>query len=128
MPCLDGLTVPLVELDQAASTHADPAAAAALRAFLPVHVSDWSRLPIQAGHSYESARRTVLSSRPPMRAPLARGPDVAIFCPDNTTEALNHRPGLPPARWWWSPDDVVVTTVVEHHANLLPWGRVATRR
>jgi selenocysteine lyase/cysteine desulfurase len=25
-------------------------------------------------------------------------------------------------------DDVVVTTVVEHHANLLPWGRVATRR
>ena len=27
-----------------------------------------------------------------------------------------------------TPTDVVVTTVVEHHANLLPWGRVATRR
>ena len=26
------------------------------------------------------------------------------------------------------PTDVVVTTVVEHHANLLPWGRVAERR
>ena len=42
----------------------------------------------------------------------------------NTTEAINHlayRLGL-------GPDDVVVTTVVEHHANLLPWARVATRR
>ena len=42
----------------------------------------------------------------------------------NTTEAINHlayRLGL-------GPDDVVATTVVEHHANLLPWARVATRR
>jgi selenocysteine lyase/cysteine desulfurase len=51
------------------------------------------------------------------------GPDIAIFC-RNTTEAINQlafRLGL-------ASDDVVVTTVVEHHANLLPWGRVATRR
>jgi selenocysteine lyase/cysteine desulfurase len=42
----------------------------------------------------------------------------------NTTEAINHlayRLGL-------GPDDVVATTVVEHHANLLPWARVARRR
>ena len=48
---------------------------------------------------------------------------MAIFC-RNTTEALNHLA----YRLRLSPDDVVVTTVVEHHANLLPWGRVAARR
>jgi selenocysteine lyase/cysteine desulfurase len=48
---------------------------------------------------------------------------VAIFC-RNTTEAINHLA----YRLRLAPDDVVVTTVVEHHANLLPWGRVATRR
>ena len=63
--------------------------------------------------------------------------------------ARSASPGGPPAAattWWCSsatrprrsttsptasasvPDDVVVTTVVEHHANLLPWARVATRR
>ena len=51
------------------------------------------------------------------------GDDIAILC-RNTTEAINHRA----YRLRLAPDDVVVTTVVEHHANLLPWGRVATRR
>jgi len=51
------------------------------------------------------------------------GPDVAILC-RNTTEAINQLA----YRLRLDPTDVVVTTVVEHHANLLPWGRVATRR
>ena len=42
----------------------------------------------------------------------------------NTTEAINHLA----YRLRLGPDDVVATTVVEHHANLLPWARVATRR
>ena len=42
----------------------------------------------------------------------------------NTTEAINHLA----YRLRLGPDDVVVTTVVEHHANLLPWARVAARR
>jgi selenocysteine lyase/cysteine desulfurase len=42
----------------------------------------------------------------------------------NTTEAINHLA----YRLRLGADDVVVTTVVEHHANLLPWGRVATLR
>ena len=46
--------------------------------------------------------------------------DVAILC-RNTTEAINHLA----YRLRLEPDDVVVTTVVEHHANLLPWARVA---
>jgi selenocysteine lyase/cysteine desulfurase len=48
---------------------------------------------------------------------------VAIIC-RNTTEAINHLA----YRLRLQPTDVVVTTVVEHHANLLPWARVATRR
>jgi selenocysteine lyase/cysteine desulfurase len=51
------------------------------------------------------------------------GPDVAILC-RNTTEAINQLA----FRLQLAPTDVVVTTVVEHHANLLPWGRVARRR
>ena len=42
----------------------------------------------------------------------------------NTTEAINHLA----YRLRLGPGAVVVTTVVEHHANLLPWARVAARR
>src|SRR5205085_1348575 len=49
--------------------------------------------------------------------------DVAVMC-RNTTEAVNHLA----YRLRLAPDDVVVTTVVEHHANLLPWARLAQRR
>ena len=63
----------------------------------------------------------------PRRRPGVRRPDgaddVAIIC-RNTTEAINHLA----YRLRLEPDDVVVTTVVEHHANLLPWARLAPRR
>jgi selenocysteine lyase/cysteine desulfurase len=122
VPCLDGVDRPAVELDQAASTQAHPEAVARVEEFIPwyssVHRGAGFRSR-RATSAYESARRTVLAfaGRDP------DGPDVAIFC-RNTTEALNHLA----YRLRLSPDDVVVTTVVEHHANLLPWGRVATRR
>ena len=48
---------------------------------------------------------------------------MVVLC-RNTTEAINHLA----YRLRLAPDDVVVTTVVEHHANLLPWARVAQRR
>jgi selenocysteine lyase/cysteine desulfurase len=48
---------------------------------------------------------------------------VAIIC-RNTTEAINHLV----YRLRLNSDDIVATTVVEHHANLLPWSRVATCR
>ncbi len=122
VPCLDGSERPAVELDQAASTQAHPDALARVEEFLPwyssVHRGAGFRSR-RATAAYEDARRAVLSfaGRDP------DGPDVAIFC-RNTTEALNHLA----YRLRLAPDDVVVTTVVEHHANLLPWGRVATRR
>jgi selenocysteine lyase/cysteine desulfurase len=122
VPCVDGVERPAVELDQAASTQAHPDAADRVGAFLPwyssVHRGAGFRSR-RATAAYESARRAVLAfaGRDP------DGPDVAILC-RNTTEAINHLA----YRLRLDPTDVVVTTVVEHHANLLPWGRVAERR
>ena len=122
VPCLDGSDRPAVELDQAASTQALPEAAARVAEFLPwyssVHRGAGYRSR-RATAAYEDARRSVLrfAGRDP------GGGDVAILC-RNTTEAINHLA----YRLRLTPADVVVTTVVEHHANLLPWGRVAQRR
>jgi selenocysteine lyase/cysteine desulfurase len=122
VPCIDGSDRPAVELDQAASTQAHPEASARVDEFLPwyssVHRGAGFRSRL-ATAAYEQARRAVLEFAG--RSP--DGADVAIFC-RNTTEAINHLA----YRLRLHADDVVVTTVVEHHANLLPWGRVATRR
>jgi selenocysteine lyase/cysteine desulfurase len=122
VPCLDGTDRPAVELDQAASTQAHPDVAARVEEFLPwyssVHRGAGFRSR-RATAAYEDARQAVLAFAG--RAP--DGPDVAILC-RNTTEAINHLV----YRLRLRPTDVVVTTVVEHHANLLPWGRVAERR
>jgi selenocysteine lyase/cysteine desulfurase len=122
VPCLDGTERPAIELDQAASTQALPAAADRVSQFLPwyssVHRGAGFRSR-RATAAYEDARLAVLrfAGRDP------DGDDVAVLC-RNTTEAINHLA----YRLRFAPDDVVVTTVVEHHANLLPWGRVAQRR
>jgi selenocysteine lyase/cysteine desulfurase len=122
VPCLGGIERAAVELDQAASTQAHPAVAERVTAFLPgyssVHRGAGYRSR-RATHAYEEARRAVLAfaGRDP------DGPDIAIFG-RNTTESINHLA----YRLRLDPADVVVTTVVEHHANLLPWGRVAARR
>ncbi len=122
VPCLDGVSRPAVELDQAASTQALRPAAARVEAFLPWYSSVHRGAGFRSRHAtaaYEEARQAVLrfAGRP------ADGKDVAILC-RNTTEAINHLA----YRLQLAPTDTVVTTVVEHHANLLPWGRVATRR
>jgi selenocysteine lyase/cysteine desulfurase len=122
VPCVDGYDRPYLSFDAAASTSALPGVAQAVEEFLPWY----SSVHRGAGHksqrstaAYEHARAAALcfAGRPP------DGDDVAIIC-RNTTEAINHlayRLGL-------AADDVVVTTVVEHHANLLPWGRLCRRR
>lgn len=122
VPCVDGNERPYLSLDAAASTPAHPAVAARVSDFLPWYSSvhrgaGWkSQL---ATNAYEDARQAALAFAG--RAP--DGDDVAIFC-RNTTEAINHLAYRLKLEW----DDVVLTTVVEHHANLLPWARVATRR
>jgi selenocysteine lyase/cysteine desulfurase len=94
---------------------------AAVEEFVPMYSSVHrgagfkSRLATAA---YESARDSALAF-----AGASREGDIAILC-RNTTEALNQLA----YRLRFEADDVVLTTVVEHHANLLPWGRVANRR
>src|SRR5436305_9358819 len=123
VPCVDGTERTYLSLDAAASTPSLPAVADRVSAFLPWYSSvhrgaGWKSQMATA--DYEEARGAALAF-------AGRGngdtDDVAIIC-RNTTEAINHLAYRLPLE----PDDVVVTTVVEHHANLLPWARVATRR
>jgi selenocysteine lyase/cysteine desulfurase len=123
VPCVDGKERRYMSLDAAASTSAFPSVMAAVEEFVPLYSSVHrgagykSRLATAA---YESARATALAFT---AGSGTREGDIAILC-RNTTEALNHLA----YRLRLEPDDVVLTTVVEHHANLLPWGRVAVRR
>ena len=121
VPCLDGADRPALGLDAAASTSALPAVADCVAGFLPWYSSvhrgaGWKSQRSTA--AYEQARADVLRF-----AGRAGADDVAIVC-RNTTEALNHLA----YRLRLAPGDVVVSTVVEHHANLLPWRRLATVR
>ncbi len=122
VPCVDGIDRPYRDLDCAASTPAMVAVAERVRELLPwyssVHRGAGYKSRVSTA-AYEEARTAALGfcGRPP------DGDDVAILC-RNTTEAINHLA----YRLRLAPDDVVVTTVVEHHANLLPWARIAKRR
>ena len=122
VPCIDGIERPYLSLDAAASTSALPAVLDRVRESVPWYSSvhrgaGWkSQLATAA---YEDARAAALRFS-------GRGDDdgdIAIIC-RNTTEAINHLA----YRLRLAPDDTVVTTVVEHHANLLPWARLAQRR
>jgi selenocysteine lyase/cysteine desulfurase len=121
VPCIDGTERPYVNLDFAASTSALRQVAEAVTAFVPSYASVHRGAGYKsrsATTAYESARATALSFCG------ARAPDdVAILC-RNTTEAINQLA----YRLRFDRHEVVLTTVVEHHANLLPWGRVAQRR
>jgi selenocysteine lyase/cysteine desulfurase len=121
VPCLDGVERTYVNLDAAASTSAFGVVADRVADFLPwyssVHRGAGYKSQVSTA-AYEDARQAILSF-----AGRTDGGDVAIIC-RNTTEAINHLA----YRMRLRPSDVVVTTVVEHHANLLPWARVSTRR
>jgi selenocysteine lyase/cysteine desulfurase len=121
VPTIDGSERPYVNLDFAASTSALPEVAEAVAGFLPsyssVHRGTGYKSRVSTS-AYESARATALAFGGNRSAN-----DVAILC-RNTTEAINQLA----YRLRFDRDDVVLTTVVEHHANLLPWGRVARRR
>jgi len=120
VPCIDGNERPYLSFDAAASTPSLVPVADRVAQFLPWYSS------IHRGAGYKSQAATATYER--AREALLRfagraGGDTAIIC-RNTTEAINHLA----YRLRLEPTDVVLTTVVEHHANLLPWGRVATRR
>jgi selenocysteine lyase/cysteine desulfurase len=90
--------------------------------FLPWYSS------VHRGAGYKSRRSTAAYERARESAHRFAGRPsedghVVVLC-RNTTEAINHLA----YRLQLAPGDVVVTTVVEHHANILPWARVAQRR
>ncbi|HEY5011896.1 MAG TPA: aminotransferase class V-fold PLP-dependent enzyme [Acidimicrobiia bacterium] len=122
VPCVDGVSRRYVNLDAAASTSALPEVASRVQEFLPWYSS------VHRGAGYKS--RTATNAYEHARAAMLRfagraddSDDIVIIC-RNTTEAINHLA----YRLRFAADDVVLTTVVEHHANLLPWARVAERR
>src|SRR6266508_759602 len=119
--CVDGEERRVVDLDHAASTSALPGVVERVIEFLPryssVHRGEGAKSRASTA-AYEAARHAALAF-----AGRQGRDDVAIIC-RNTTEAINHLA----YRLRLRPDDVVGATVVEHHANLLPWGRVARRR
>ncbi len=121
VPCIDGSERPYVNFDFAASTSALTTVVDAVTDFVPSYASVHRGAGFKSRVStaaYESARATALAF-----CGARRRDDVAILC-RNTTEAINQLA----YRLRLDPDDIVLTTVVEHHANLLPWGRVARRR
>jgi selenocysteine lyase/cysteine desulfurase len=121
VPCVDGLERPYLSCDAAASTAPLPAVLSAVEEFLPWYSSVHRGAGYKSQRStdaYEAARESVLNF-----AGRNRRDDIAVIC-RNTTEAVNHLA----YRLRLTKQDVVVTTVVEHHANLLPWARVARCR
>lgn len=121
VPCVDGVERGHLSLDAAASTGALAEVASRVEAFLPWYSSvhrgaGWKSQFATA--EYEQARDAFATF-----AGRAGTDDVAVIC-RNTTEAINHLA----YRLAFEPGDVVVTTVVEHHANLLPWSRLARCR
>jgi selenocysteine lyase/cysteine desulfurase len=121
VPCLDGGSRPYRDLDGAASTPALQVVVDAVAEFLPWYSS------VHRGAGYKSQRATGAyeEARAEVHRFSGRDPDRdVVVLVRNTTEAINHLA----YRLSLDPDDVVLTTVVEHHANLLPWARVARRR
>jgi selenocysteine lyase/cysteine desulfurase len=122
VPCVDGEERPYRDLDCAASTPALQVVTDRVAEFLPWYSS------VHRGAGYKSRRATAAyegarDSVYRFAHRRAGGDDVVVLV-RNTTEAINHLA----YRLQLDPDDVVATTVVEHHANLLPWARVARRR
>lgn len=117
MPLATGERRTYVNLDFAASTPAMERVAAAVDAFLPWYSSvhrGAGFLSQVSTRAYEAARAAIAEFVG------ARPTDQVIFV-RNTTEALNLL-----AACLRIPDGhVVLSTAVEHHANMLPWRRLA---
>ena len=121
VPCADGGERPYLSFDAASSTSALPSVFRRVKEFIPwyssVHRGAGYKSQLSTA-AYEAAREAVLAF-----AGRSGRDDVAIIC-RNTTEAINHLA----YRLQLAKSDIVVTTVIEHHANVLPWSRLATCR
>jgi selenocysteine lyase/cysteine desulfurase len=112
-----GETRSYVNLDMAASTPAMEAVADAVIEFLPWY----SSVHRGAGFASQVSTRAYEAARSAVAAFTgARSTDAVIFV-RNTTEAINLLTHCLVLR----PGHAVLSTIVEHHANMLPWRRLA---
>ena len=113
----DGERRTYLNLDMAASTPAMESVADAVIEFLPwyssVHRGAGFASQVST-RAYEAAREAVASFVG------ARSTDTVVFV-RNTTEAINVLTHCLVLR----PGHAVLSTIVEHHANMLPWRRLA---
>lgn len=117
VPLTDGTQRPYVNLDYAASTPALERVAAAVDAFLPWYSSvhrGAGFLSQVSTRAYEAARQTVAGF-------VGAGSTDHVIFVRNTTEAIN----LLASCLCLPEGHVVLSTAVEHHANMLPWRRLA---
>ena len=113
----DGATRSYVNLDMAASTPAMEAVADAVIEFLPWY----SSVHRGAGFASQVSTRAYEAAREAVATFVgARSTDAVIFV-RNTTEAINLLTHCLVLR----PGHSVLSTIVEHHANMLPWRRLA---
>jgi len=120
VPLANGELRPYVNLDNAASTQAMQPVVDTVIALLPWYssVHRGAGVPSQVStRAYEAARHAIHSFVG------ARATDHVIFV-RNTTEALNLAAHCITLR----PGQIVLSTAVEHHANMLPWRRLAKVR
>ena len=113
----DGETRTYVNLDMAASTPAMEPVADAVIQFLPWY----SSVHRGAGFASQVSTRTYEAAREAVATFVgARSTDTVVFV-RNTTEAINLLTHCLVLR----PEHAVLSTIVEHHANMLPWRRLA---
>jgi selenocysteine lyase/cysteine desulfurase len=113
----DGTLRRYVNLDCAASTPALEAVVAAVNQALPWY----SSVHRGAGHLSQVSTRLYEAARQAVASFVGARPDDSVVFVRNTTDAVNHLAAclhLPPGA-------TVLTTEIEHHANMLPWRRVA---
>ena len=120
-----GLEVPLatggsrayINLDAAASTPAMLPVVEAVERALPWY----SSVHRGAGFASQVSTRLYEAARHQIGSFVGARPTDTVIIVRNTTDALNHLAHVLPLR----DGEAVLTTAVEHHANLLPWRRVA---
>ncbi len=114
VPVRDGVRVPYINMDNAASTpslvRVRDAVDQLLIWYASVHRGTGFKSRVTTA-AYEEARHILLRF-----LGAESGDRVAIFT-KNTTESIN----VLAYRFFWEPDAIVLTTEMEHHANLLPW-------
>ena len=117
VPLASGEVRRYVNLDCAASTPAMQPVIDAVTTLLPWY----SSVHRGAGFTSQVSTRAYEAARHAVAAFVgARASDMVIFV-RNTTDAFNLLAHCLPLR----PGHVVLSTAVEHHANMLPWRRVA---